>query len=473
MDFEKVLLHEFFTNETYARRVLPFVKEEYFDKNHHGITFTLIRDFIDKYNTMPTKAAMLLSANDLDVPQKVLDDVKSNIGNIDVKPTQEDAQNSLEWLLDRTEKWCQERALYNGIIESIAIMDGSDSKRGKGAIPQLLSDALAVCFDTHIGHDFIPQVEGRYEYYHTKEKKFPFDITMLNEITDGGVCSKTLNLILAGTNAGKSHFLCHHAAYCLRQNFNVLYITCEMSEDKIAERIDANIMDIDINRLRELPKDIYLKKFQDRTQNIKGRLIIKEYPTAACNVNHLRSLLNELRIKKKFKPDIIFIDYLSIMTSSRVRGDANTYVIGKAIAEEVRGIAIEYDVPIWSAMQFNRTGAQDSDPELTQISESYGVAFTADLSLSLTRSEKMDEMGVMLFKQLKNRYADLSKNRKFLVGVDRAKMRFINTSKKLVANSDNGSSETDETKYNEPIKTESKRPRNKAIKSDKYDSWNM
>lgn len=336
-------------------------------------------------------------------------------------------------------------------------------------------------FETQDGWKFVSELkpvdmvlkdDGNYHYVSAERTGFKIPIVDLS-INHPNHRYYANGFSSHNTNAGKSHFLCHHASFCLRSNLNVLYVTCEMSENKIAERIDANIMDTDLNKLRDLPKDIYTRKFEEKTKNIQGRLIIKEYPTATCNVNHLRSLLNELRIKKKFVPDIIFIDYLSIMISSRVRGDANTYVIGKAIAEEVRGLAIEYDVPIWSAVQFNRSGASDNDPELTQISESYGIAFTADLSLAMTRSDKMDEMGVMMMKQLKNRYSDISVNRKFLVGVERSKMRIMNTTKKLVANSDNGASETEDESIQQNTQVKTVRNRNKAIKTDTYSSWNI
>ena len=474
MDYEKILLHEFFSNEPFARKVLPYVKTDYFEKVHHAKVFGIIRDFIEKYNAMPTKEALLITVGEMEVSQKLHDSMKESIAGIDKSQTEE---TNLDWLVDKTEKWCQERALYNGIIESIGIMDGSDSKKSKGAIPGILSDALAVCFDSQVGHDFLPSAEDRYTFYHTKEKKYSFDIKLLNDITGGGVCPKSLNIILAGTGAGKSHFLCHHAAWCLKSNLNVLYVTCEMSEEKIAERIDANILDIDMDKLREIPKDIYINKFNDKTKTVKGRLFIKEYPTATCNVNHIRNLLNELKIKKKFVPDVIFIDYLSIMVSSRIRQDsnANTYVMGKAIAEEMRGLAIEADLPIWTAMQFNRSGSDNSDPELTNISDSYGVAFTADLSLAMIRTEQFDEMNVVAFKQLKNRYNDLATNRKFLVGVDRSKMKLMDTTKRLVSNSDNGGSdeETDKSfKTNAPLHKPGKVYGKKSQDAD-FSKWDM
>jgi archaellum biogenesis ATPase FlaH len=337
-------------------------------------------------------------------------------------------EHNLDWLVTETENFCKEKALYNGIMESIQIMDGKSKDKIRTAIPSILSDALAVSFDTNIGHDYLEDSEARYEFYHKTEKRIPFDLDFFNTITNGGTPTKTLNIVMAGTGVGKSLFLCHHAANCLNQGMNVLYITCEMAEERIAERIDANLLDITLDSLRELPKETYDKKIANLKQNAKGKLIIKEYPTATANVNHFRVLLDELNLKKKFKPDMIVIDYLNICASSSMKPGANvnSYTFIKAIAEELRGLATERGVPIWSATQVNRIGFASTDIGLEDTSESFGLPATADFMFALISTEKLDEMNQIMVKQLKNRYNDPTAFKRFVVGIDRAKMKLYN-----------------------------------------------
>jgi archaellum biogenesis ATPase FlaH len=344
--------------------------------------------------------------------------------------TKEQAEeHNLEWLISETETFCKEKALYNGIMESIHIIDGKSKDKNKTAIPDILSNALAVSFDTNIGHDYLEDSEQRYEFYHTIEKRIPFDLEFMNTITAGGTPTKTLNIVMAGTGVGKSLFLCHHAANCLSQGMNVLYITCEMAEERIAERIDANLLDITLDSLRELPKDVYDKRIESLKQRVSGKLIIKEYPTASANTNHFRILIDELWLKKRFKPDIIVVDYLNICASSRMKaGAVNSYTYIKAIAEELRGLAAERNVPIWSATQVNRTGFSNTDIGLEDTSESFGLPATADFMFALISTEKLDEMNQIMVKQLKNRYNDTASNRKFVLGINRAKMKLYDIS---------------------------------------------
>ena len=420
---ERVIFDNLLFNEDYSRRVIPFLKEEYFHDPSEKIVFDSIRGFIEKYQTLPTREALLI---DIDKKKNIPDDQHKQIVEI-IKSAELETKPNDKWILDETEKFCKDKAVYNAIMESIHIIDGKSKKLTQNAIPEILSDALAVSFDTHIGHDFIEDSDGRYEFYNAKEEKVPFDLLYMNEITSGGLPRKTLSICMAGTGVGKSMFMCHHAAACLMQNLNVLYITCEMAEERIAERIDANLMDIPIQDLRVLPKTMYDAKIQNIEKLTKGKLIIKEYPTATANVSHFRNLLSELWLKKKFKPDIIFIDYLNICTSSRIKAGngVNSYTLVKAIAEEIRGLAIEHNLPIVSATQTNRNGYNSSDVELTDTSESFGLPATADLMFALVSTEELDEQGVVLVKQLKNRLNDGASNRRFLIGIDRAKMKFF------------------------------------------------
>ena len=418
---ETVILQNLIYDDEYARKVIPFLKGEYFHSNTERLVFDIIKDFIIKYNNLPTKEALnielekntTLNEEEYKRTSGLIDSFVSNDANID-------------WLTSETEKFCKDKAVYNAIMESIHIIDGKSKDKTDTAIPHILSDALSVSFDTHIGHDYIEDADERYKFYHQKEKRIPFDLEFLNDITGGGTPSKTLNIVMAGTGVGKSAFLCHHAANCLTQNLNVLYITCEMAEERIAERIDANLMDMTMDDLKELPKQMYDKKMNTISSKMTGKLIIKEYPTASANSNHFRALIEELQMKKKFKPDIIFIDYLNICASSRIKGGSNinTYQMVKSIAEELRGLAVEKDVPIWSATQVNRQGFNNSDFGLEDTSESFGLPATCDFMMALISTEELEEKGQLLVKQLKNRYNDTFTNRKFILNVNRAKMKF-------------------------------------------------
>lgn len=339
--------------------------------------------------------------------------------------SKEDSTKEEKWLLDATEKFCQEKAVYNAIMESIQILDNKDPNRTKGAIPSILSDALSVSFDNRVGHDYIDMYSDRYDFYHRTEKRIPFDLEFFNKITNGGLPQKTLNIALAGTGVGKSLFMCHHAASCLSQNYNVLYVTLEMSEEKIAERIDANMLNLSMDELKKLPKDMYDSRMKRIKERVKGKLIIKEYPTASANASHFRALLNELKLKKNFKPDIIFIDYLNICASSRIKAGSNinSYTYIKAIAEELRGLAVEFNVPLVSATQTTRSGFVNSDPGLEDTSESFGLPATADLMFAIISTEELQNLNQLLIKQLKNRYNDPTANKRFTIGVDRAKMK--------------------------------------------------
>jgi replicative DNA helicase len=420
---ELTILQQLSHNEKYARKVLPFLREDYFTDRHNKIIFSIFCDYINKYNSLPTKSAIeIILADKEDLDESLMSECKDMIVNVfSNKETLDD-----KWLIDETEKFCKDRALYNAVLESIHIIDGKSKTNTKGAIPQILSNALSVSFDTHIGHDYIDDAETRYEFYHTKEKRIPFDLEMLNTITAGGTPIKTLNVVIAPTGVGKSMFLCHHAANCLTQNLNVLYITCEMAEERIAERIDANLMNISLDNLKQIPKQLYDKKMESIRENVKGKLIIKEYPTATANVNHFRALLEELRLKKKFVPDILFVDYLNICASSRFKmgGGVNTYMYVKSIAEELRGLAVEFDLPLWTATQTNREGFGNQDIDMSETSDSFGLPMTADFMFALISTEELEELKQILVKQLKNRYNDAMANRKFILSLDRSMMKF-------------------------------------------------
>jgi replicative DNA helicase len=412
----KNLLHD----EVYARKVLPFVQPEYFDERTDRILFEEISSYIRGYDGLPTKEVLYIeSENRSDLTQEEFVLVKSLIDCLEPNDTER------EWVEDITEKWCKERAIYMALMASIQIADGQDDKKGPDAIPDILKDALAVGFDQHVGHDYIDDYEDRFAYYNRRENKIPFDLEMFNKITAGGVSNKTLNIALAGTGVGKSLFMCHVAASVLLQGKNVLYITCEMAEEKIAERIDANLLNVNIKEIAELPKSTFYKKVQNLSNKTTGKLIIKEYPTGSAHAGHFRSLLSELHLKKSFKPDIIFIDYLNICASSRYRSavNVNSYNYIKSIAEELRGLAVEFDLPIFSATQTTRSGFASSDPNLTDTSESFGLPATADLMFALISSEELETLGQIMVKQLKNRYNDPTFNKRFVVGIDRPKMR--------------------------------------------------
>jgi replicative DNA helicase len=421
---EKVILENLLYNEPYTRKVIPFLKEEYFADKEDRILYLTICEFVTKYNNLPTTDALAVElTNNKTLTQHEFDSITKKIDSFDSTTKQDE-----NWLVDETEKFCKDKAIYNAILESIHIIDGKSSTKTKEALPSILSDALSISFDTNIGHDYIKDAEKRYEFYHTIEQKIPFDLDFFNQITKGGVPPKTLNIIMAGTGVGKSLFLCHQAANCLVQNKNVLYITCEMAEERIAERIDANIMDITIDELKELPKQIYAKKLFNATRGVTGKLIIKEYPTATAHANHFRYLVSELKLKKKFKPDIIFIDYLNICASSRMKAGAtvNSYTYIKSIAEEIRGLAVELGVPIFSATQVNREGYNNTDFGLENTSESFGLPATADFMFAIIATEELDKRNQVMVKQLKNRYNDLIANRKFVIGINRAKMKLYN-----------------------------------------------
>jgi archaellum biogenesis ATPase FlaH len=416
----RLILKKICNDETFARKALPFVKPDYFE-GHERIAYDLILNFITKYNALPSKSTLQVeftnSAKNTENNQEVLDIITDAI--VDEKIDD-------KWMLEHTEAWCKERSVFLGIMKSIQIMDGKEQDLDTGAIPDILQKALQVSFDRNVGHDYIDDYENRFDFYHKTEEKVPFDIPMLNTITNGGITNKTLNIILAGTGVGKSLAMCHFAAAALDQGRNVLYITLEMAEERIAERIDANLMDVEIDQLNALSKNQFETHIDKIKSKTRGRLIIKEYPTASAHTGHFRALLNELELKKDFKPDMIYIDYLNICGSARIKGlggSVNTYHMVKAIAEEVRGLAAEFNVPIWSATQVTRGGFNSSDVELTDTSESFGLPATADLMLAMISTEQLEGMNQVMFKQLKNRYNDPTKNKRFVVGIDRPKMR--------------------------------------------------
>ena len=418
---EQTVLNCLFSDEEYVRKTLPFIEREYFVTESNKVIFDMIQHHIEKYNTVPTKDSLLISLDELNVGENVYTESKSTIELID--SVKEEHRNS-EWQLDITEKWCQDRALYNAVMKSIGILN--DDAPNKGELPKILSEALAVSFDSNIGHDFISDFESRFEYYQRVEEKIEFHLDLFNKITKGGLSKKTLNICLAGTGVGKSLFMCDLAANHLLMGKNVLYITCEMSEEKIAERIDANLLNTNIQDVAQMPYDTFCRKIENLTRKVaSGKLIVKEYPTASANANHFRHLLNELSLKKNFRPDVIYIDYLNICSSSRIKAGsgANSYTLIKSIAEELRGLAVEHNVPIMSATQTTRSGYNSSDVELTDTSESFGLPATADLMFALIATEELEELNQVLVKQLKNRYNDLNNYKRFVVGIDRPKMR--------------------------------------------------
>tara|TARA_B100000925_G_scaffold259382_1_gene214893 strand:- start:130 stop:1515 length:1386 start_codon:yes stop_codon:yes gene_type:complete len=416
---ETTILSNLFYREEYTRKVLPFLKAEYFSQRTEQILFDEVVKFVEEYNNIPTKEAILIElSNRKDVNEEEHTQLKDYVNAFT------DEKSDDQWLLDTTEKFCKDRAVHNAVLSGIKILDGKDKQHTPEAIPSILSDALSVSFDNHIGHDYIDNAEERFEWYHTKEKRYQFDLDYMNRITKGGVPSKTLNIALAGTGVGKSLFMCHCASAYLTQGLNVLYVTLEMAEERIAERIDANLLDATMEDLHEMPKTVYENRMNKLQKKTHGKLIIKEYPTASAHSGHFRALLNELSLKKSFKPDVIFIDYLNICASSRFKGgNISSYFYVKAIAEELRGLAVEYDVPIFSATQTTRTGFVSTDIGLEDTSESFGLPATADFMFALISNDDLEALGQMKVKQLKNRYNDPSVNRAFIIGVDRAKMR--------------------------------------------------
>ena len=415
---EVTILRNLLFNEEFLRKVVPFIKSEYFENINQKIIFEEVVNFVQQYNKPVTKEILCIEIEKRsDINDSTYQEITKLISYF------EDDKSEFMWLVDTTEKWCRDRAIYNALLESIQIADG-EKKASRDAIPSLLTDALAVSFDNSVGHDYIDDADDRFDFYHRKEEKIPFDISMLNKITKGGLGKKTLNIALAGTGVGKSLFMCHTAASHLMQGYNVLYITCEMAEEKIAERIDANLLNINVQQLETLPKVMYDNKMTKVAEKTQGRLIVKEYPTAAAHVGHFKSLLQELAIKKSFTPDVVFVDYLNICASARYKGAiVNSYTYVKAIAEELRGLAAECNLPIISATQTTRSGYGNSDVELTDTSESFGLPATADFMFALISSEDLEANGQIMIKQLKNRYNDPTMNKRFVVGIDRGKMR--------------------------------------------------
>ena len=432
---EKTALSNLISNENYARKVIPFIKGDYFDVREERIVFEEILKFVDKYNKIPTKTSLGIEVeNRKDLTETDHKKIVELIQTLDASDV------DFDWLVDTTEKFCKDKAIYNAIVDGIKIIDGKDEKRNPDAIPEILTEALGVSFDNSVGHDYLGDSDNRFDFYHKVEEKIPFDLEFFNKVTKGGLPPKTLNIALAGTGVGKSLFMCHVASSCLSQGKNVLYITLEMAEERIAERIDANLMNISIDDLHDLPRKMFQDKISRITKKTSGKLIVKEYPTASAHSGHFRGLIKELAIKKSFKPDIVFVDYLNICASSRFKGaqNVNSYMYVKAIAEELRGLAVETNVPFMSATQTTRTGFVSSDIGLEDTSESFGLPATADFMFALISTEELEDLNQICIKQLKNRYNDPTMNKRFVVGVDRAKMKLydveLNAQEEIVDN---------------------------------------
>jgi len=426
MSVEKLIFSNLVFNEDYGRKAIPFLKEEYFHDPSDRAVFGLMHEYVEKYNSFPSKEALGIDLANKSLGEQTFKQAKETIESLSPQETK------LDWLLDQTEKFCQEKAIYNGIMQSIQILDDKSGERAKGSIPKILSDALGVSFDTSIGHDFLEDSVSRFEFYHTKEVRIPFDLDYFNKITGGGLPRKTLNIALAGTGVGKSLFMCHCASSNLLSGLNVLYITLEMSEEKIAERIDANLLDVPVSELGTIPQDMYERKVARLKDKAKGKLIIKEYPTACAGSANFRHLLNELKLKKNFIPDVIYIDYLNICMSSRLKAgnNINSYTYVKAIAEELRGLAVEFNVPVISATQTTRSGYSSSDVGLEDTSESFGLPATADLMFALIATDELTDLNQIMVKQLKNRYSDPGTARRFVIGIDKTKMRLFDVEQK-------------------------------------------
>jgi len=438
---EITILKNLVHNEDYMRKVLPFISEEYFTDYSDKTVYNLIDSFITKYNKPPTIEALEISLQNSNLAEgnykEANDILKSLVAYEEANP---------EWLVNETEKFCKDKAIYNAILKSIDILEEKDKKHSKDGIPSLLQDALAVCFDSSVGHDYFENASDRYDFYHRVESRIPFDLDLFNKITQGGLPNKTLNIALAGTGVGKSLFMCHVAASTLAQGRNVLYITLEMAEERIAERIDANLLNVEIDQLKNLPKNMFESRMTKVSDKTHGKLIIKEYPTASAHVSHFKALLNELALKRSFKPDIIFIDYLNICASSRFKpgGSVNSYTYVKAIAEELRGLAVEFNLPIVSATQTTRSGYSNTDVELTDTSESFGLPATADFMFALISTEELEQLNQLMVKQLKNRYNDPTFHKRFMIGVDRTKMRLYDLENSAQADiADSGNSDED------------------------------
>ena len=420
---ETTILKNLIFNEDYARKILPFIKSEYFTDNTEKILFEEINEYINHYKNLPTYESLVI--NFTESKKLTEQQVRDSVEMLREINAEKEDKSDIKWLTDNTEKFCQDKAIYNAIMKSVKILDNKEDRDSKGSIPKLLSDALGVSFDSSVGHDYVEDADNRFDFYHRHETKIPFDLDIFNKITKGGLPQKTLNIALAGTGVGKSLFMCHVAGSCLSQGLNVLYITMEMAEERIAERIDANLLNIDISDLHAISKQDYDRKFSALKVKTQGKLIIKEYPTAAASALHFRALLNQLQLKKSFQPDIIFIDYLNICASARIKPGANvnSYSYIKAIAEELRGLAVEFSVPIVSATQTTRSGFTSSDPGLEDTSESFGLPATADFMFALISTEELEQLNQLMVKQLKNRYNDPNTFKRFVVGIDRAKMK--------------------------------------------------
>lgn len=452
MNLEKTILKSLLKNEDYARKTLPFLKDDYFLDESERVIFKCIHDFILKYNVSPTTESLRIEIESLSVREDVIKNVQDFINVVSA-----DKENiNQDWLLDSTEKFCQEKAIYLAIMKSIDILNNKGAQT-KGAIPQLLSDALSVSFDPNVGHDYLENYDERFEYYHRKDERLAFDLDFFNKITRGGLPSKTLSVCMSGTGGGKSLFMCHMAAACLSMGKNVLYITLELAEEEVAKRIDANLLNITFDDLMALSKDMYKRKVDNVKSKTDGKVIIKEYPTASASTIHFKGLLNELNLKKSFKPDIIFVDYLNICASSRIKpgNGVNSYTYIKSIAEELRGLAVEFDVPLFSATQVNRTGFVSSDVGLEDTSESFGLPATADFMFALINTEELQELNQVMVKQLKNRFSDPSENKRFIIGIDRSKMKLYDCEDSAQVDiSDSGQSKTVKQNYsnNKPNK---------------------
>jgi len=444
MRIEQKILSNLIFDENYCRKVIPFIKKEYFADRKEVILADEIVSFFTKYNKPASKEILQIEvSNRKDLNDKELSELGDFIGTLSQEPVNED------WMLEHTEKFCKDRAIYNGVLSAIRIIDGNDKQHTQDAIPSILSDALAVSFDNHIGHDYLDDHNERYDFYHRVEEKIAFDLDMFNKITKGGLSKKTLNICLAGTGVGKSLFMCHVGAGCLVQGKNVLYITMEMAEERIAERIDANLLNLTMDELKVIDRDIYESRIAKITSKTKGKLIVKEYPTAGAHSGHFRALLEELKLKREFKPDIIFIDYLNICASQRMKqgGSINSYTYIKSIAEELRGLAVEYNVPIVSATQTTRSGFTNSDPGLEDTSESFGLPATADFMFALVSNEELEGLNQIIVKQLKNRYNDPGFYKRFVIGVDRAKMKLYDVEASAQTLSDSGKHDDDEPMF--------------------------
>lgn len=463
LNLEKVILKSLFNQEQYTRKILPYLKSDYFNDRNERIVFEELRKYILKYNTQPSYEAIQIVISDLD--NLFENDFKNCTDLIDELSGMRDV-NDEQWLVENTEKFCQERALHNAILESIHILDGKEKTKAKGSIPQILTEALSISFDPNIGHDYIDDAEKRYDFYHKIEKRIPFDLDFFNKITKGGMPQKTLNVALAGTGVGKSLFMCHVAASSLAQNYNVLYITLEMAEERIAERIDANLLNVKIDDLLSLPKESFERKIERLKQQIKGKLIIKEYPPVSASSTHFRSLINELALKRNFKPDILIVDYLNLCASARIKlgANVNSYSFIKAIAEELRSLAVEFKIPVLTATQTTRSGYGSTDPGLEDTSESFGLPATADFMFALIATEELENLNQIMVKQLKNRYNDPTANKRFIVGIDRAKMKLYDAEQSAQTLADSGQQEEDNGPINRFGDREDSRSKFRSLK---------